>query len=94
MFATVDGSSMDYEVCHSCCLFFSDPQTVFILDKWSWFSCVNSAECNFICKYWNSRVILAATLRWFTAGGCNPHRCTTTFANVEITSFWRHQNVI
>jgi len=22
--------------------------------------------------------------------GCNPHRCTTTFANVEITSLWRH----
>ena len=22
--------------------------------------------------------------------GCNPHRCTTTFANVEITSSWRH----
>jgi len=21
---------------------------------------------------------------------CNPHRCTTTFANVEITSLWRH----
>ena len=21
---------------------------------------------------------------------CNPHRCTTTFANVEITSVWRH----
>jgi len=24
--------------------------------------------------------------------GCNPHRCTTTFANVEITSLWRHYN--
>ena len=22
--------------------------------------------------------------------GCNPHRCTTTFANEEITSLWRH----
>ena len=22
--------------------------------------------------------------------GCSPHRCTTTFANVEITSLWRH----
>ena len=22
--------------------------------------------------------------------GCNPHRCTTTFANLEITSLWRH----
>jgi len=22
--------------------------------------------------------------------GCNPHRCTTTFTNVEITSLWRH----
>ena len=22
--------------------------------------------------------------------GCNPHCCTTTFANVEITSLWRH----
>ena len=22
--------------------------------------------------------------------GCNPHRSTTTFANVEITSLWRH----
>ena len=22
--------------------------------------------------------------------GCNQHRCTTTFANVEITSLWRH----
>jgi len=22
--------------------------------------------------------------------GCNPHRCTTTFANVEIMSLWRH----
>ena len=22
--------------------------------------------------------------------GCNPHRCTTTFADVEITSLWRH----
>jgi len=22
--------------------------------------------------------------------GCNPHRCTTTFANVEITLLWRH----
>jgi len=22
--------------------------------------------------------------------GCNPYRCTTTFANVEITSLWRH----
>ena len=22
--------------------------------------------------------------------GCNPHLCTTTFANVEITSLWRH----
>jgi len=22
--------------------------------------------------------------------GCNPHRCTTTFANVEIKSLWRH----
>ena len=22
--------------------------------------------------------------------GCNPHRCTTIFANVEITSLWRH----
>jgi len=24
--------------------------------------------------------------------GCNPHRCTTTFANVEITSLWRHNS--
>jgi len=24
--------------------------------------------------------------------GCNPHRCTTTFANVEITSWWRHNS--
>ena len=23
---------------------------------------------------------------------CNPHRCTTTFANVEITSLWRHNS--
>jgi len=23
--------------------------------------------------------------------GCNPHRCTTTFANLEITSLWRHR---
>ena len=22
--------------------------------------------------------------------GCNPHRCTTTFTNLEITSLWRH----
>ena len=22
--------------------------------------------------------------------GCNPHRCTRTYANVEITSLWRH----
>jgi len=22
--------------------------------------------------------------------GCNPHRCTITFANLEITSLWRH----
>jgi len=22
--------------------------------------------------------------------GCNPHGCTTTFANVEITLLWRH----
>jgi len=22
--------------------------------------------------------------------GCNPHRCTTTFGNLEITSLWRH----
>ena len=26
--------------------------------------------------------------------GCNPHRCTTTFANVEITSLWRHNSEI
>ena len=24
--------------------------------------------------------------------GCNPHRCSTTFANVEITSLWRHNS--
>ena len=24
--------------------------------------------------------------------GCNPHRCTTTFANVDITSLWRHNS--
>jgi len=24
--------------------------------------------------------------------GCNPHRCTATFANVEITSLWRHNS--
>ena len=24
--------------------------------------------------------------------GCNPHRCTTTFANLEITSLWRHNS--
>ena len=24
--------------------------------------------------------------------GCNPHRCTTTFAKVEITSLWRHKS--
>ena len=24
--------------------------------------------------------------------GCNPHHCTTTFANVEITSLWRHNS--
>jgi len=24
--------------------------------------------------------------------GCNPYRCTTTFANVEITSLWRHNS--
>jgi len=24
--------------------------------------------------------------------GCNLHRCTTTFANVEITSLWRHNS--
>jgi len=29
---------------------------------------------------------LAATLRWFTAGGAIRYRCTTTFANLEITS--------
>ena len=29
-------------------------------------------------------------LRWFTVGGCNPHRSTTTFGNLEITSLWRH----
>ena len=23
---------------------------------------------------------------------CNPHRCTTTFANLEITSLWRHNS--
>jgi len=23
---------------------------------------------------------------------CNPHRCTTTFINVEITSLWRHNS--
>jgi len=22
--------------------------------------------------------------------GCNPHRSTTTFANLKITSLWRH----
>jgi len=22
--------------------------------------------------------------------GCNPHRSTTTFTNLEITSLWRH----
>ena len=37
-----------------------------------------------------NNVILAATLRWFHGRGCNPHRCTTTFANHEITSLWRH----
>ena len=30
---------------------------------------------------------LAATLRGW---GCNPHRSTTTLANLEITSLWRH----
>jgi len=24
--------------------------------------------------------------------GCNPHRCTTFFANLEITSLWRHNS--
>ena len=24
--------------------------------------------------------------------GCNPHRCTTTFANVEMTPLWRHNS--
>jgi len=24
--------------------------------------------------------------------GCNPHRSTTTFANLEITSLWRHNS--
>jgi len=23
--------------------------------------------------------------------GCNPHRCTTTFANLETASLWRHR---
>jgi len=23
--------------------------------------------------------------------GCSPHRCKTTFANLEITSLWRHR---
>jgi len=26
--------------------------------------------------------------------GCNPHRSTTTFANLEITSLWRHNSEI
>jgi len=28
--------------------------------------------------------------RWFMAGECNPHCSTTTLANLEITSLWRH----
>jgi len=24
--------------------------------------------------------------------GCNPHRSTTSFANLEITSLWRHNS--
>ena len=36
--------------------------------------------------------ILAATLSMVHGRGCNPHRCTTTFANVEITSLWRHNS--
>jgi len=34
---------------------------------------------------------LAATYATMVHGRvCNPHRCMTTFANVEITSLWRH----
>ena len=39
---------------------------------------------------WHFITTSGYAIRWFTAGGCNPHRCTTTFANVEITSLWRH----
>ena len=32
-----------------------------------------------------------AAIRYVVHGrGCNPHRSTTTFANLEITSLWRH----
>jgi len=43
---------------------------------------------------WGLMVLLTQTSSYATivhGRGCNPHRCTTTFANVEITSLWRHR---
>jgi len=63
-------------------------------------------SCCYSMLWWISQGRVAKHLRYsrlleiycYTSGyatmvhgrGCNPHRCTTTFANVEITSLWRH----
>ena len=53
----------------------------------------NAAAQSQITATRKSLVLASLTLRTMVHGrGCNPHRCTTTFANVEITSFWRHNS--
>jgi len=56
----------------------------------------HSLSCNvwwFANNDWDNATLvlkLVAMLRWFTAACAIRYRSTTTFANLEITSFWRH----
>ena len=58
-------------------------------------SCTNNRQISFFhCAY------VYVWMYTYTSGyatmvhgrGCNPHRSTTTFTNVEITSLWRHNS--
>ena len=49
-----------------------------------WVPCVSSSAF-----HWPS-VITSGYATMVHGWGCNPHRCMTTFTNLEITSFWRH----
>ena len=62
------------------------------------YAAINYVKCNLhniiqLTMYWNRHKQLTSGYATMVhSRGCNPHRCTTTFANVEITSLWRHNS--